>query len=221
MADAGGPAVHTRQVSARRIGLISDTHFTAPDGSDVPDRVVEALRGVDLILHLGHISNPRALDRFDAVAPVLAVDTALDDRLFAEPIADEVARGRVAHRTDRIEAGGLRIGMVHDLGAGEPSIPPAAGGGLDFPDGQLDAVLQAIFGGPVDIVAYAATHVPRVLYRQGVLFVNPGSPNLPDDRPKGSAGTLAILDVNAGTATVEIVDLAAVEMAAPAADASL
>jgi putative phosphoesterase len=206
MTDGNGPAIDPAGV--RRIGLISDTHFTAADGADVPDAVVEALRGVDLILHLGHISNPQALSRFDAVAPVRAVSTDLDDRLFGEPIAAEVGAGRFAHRTDVIEAGGLRIGMVHDLPSIEPSVTSTEDGGLDFADGPLAAVLTAVFGGPVDIVAFASTHLPRTLYRQGVLFVNPGSPNLPDQRPKGSPGTLVILDVNAGTATVEVVDLA-------------
>jgi putative phosphoesterase len=207
--DGGSTSSGAQPVNARRIGLISDTHFSAPDGSDVPDSVLDALRGVDLVVHLGHISNPLALDRLEAVAPVLAVSTDLDDRLLGAPMAAEVSGGRVAHRTNVIEAGGLRVGMVHDLAAREPSIGPADGDGLDFPDGQLDPVLRAIFGGPVDVVAYAATHVPRVLYRQGVLFVNPGSPNLHDRRPKGAPGTLVILDLHDGTAGVEVVDLAA------------
>jgi len=207
MTAAGDAATASRQVRARRIGLVSDTHFTAPDGVDVPDGVVEVLRGVDLIVHLGHISNPQALDRLEAVAPVLAVSTSLDDHLFGEAIAADVARGRIAHRTNVIDAGGLRIGMVHDLAADEPAIGLTDGGGLDFPDEPLEVVLRAKFGEPVDVVAYASTHVPRVMYRQGVLFVNPGSPNLPNDRPKGTAGTLVILDVADGTAAVEVVDL--------------
>ena len=208
MTAADGAPISTSQLGRRRIGLISDTHFTAPGGTDVPDGLVEALHGVDLIVHLGHISNPQALDRLETVAPVLAVSTDLDDRMFGESIAAEVARGRIAPRTNVIEAGGLRIGMVHDLAASEPAIGLTDDGRLQFPAAELSAVLQAKFGGPVDVVAHAATHVERVLYRQGVLFVNPGSPNLPDQRPKGSAGTLLILDVADGTAMVEVVDLA-------------
>ena len=208
MAGASDAATSVQRVSAARIALVSDTHFTAADGSDVPDGVLEVLRGVELIVHLGHISNPRALDRLATVAPVLAVSTELDDRLFGDAITAEVERGRIARRTNVIEAGGLRIGLVHDLAAAEPAIGVRDDGALDFPDGPLEAVLRQKFGGPVDVVAYAATHVARVLYRQGVLFVNPGSPNLPSGRPKGSAGTLAILDVAGGTASVEVMDLA-------------
>lgn len=207
MTTSDSTASHVPQISAQRIGLVSDTHFTAPDAIDVPDRLIEALRGVDLIIHLGHISNPQSLDRLEAAAPVLAVSTDLDDHLFGDAIAAEVARGRIAHRTNVISAGGVRIGMVHDLSGSEPVIGLVDGGGLAFPDGPLEPVLRAKFGGPVDVVAYASTHVSRVLYRQGVLFVNPGSPNLPDGRPAGSAGTLLILDVAGGTVAVEQVDL--------------
>ncbi|MEX1253535.1 MAG: hypothetical protein WEE64_04265 [Dehalococcoidia bacterium] len=45
-------------------------------------------------------------------------------------------------------------------------------------------------------------------YREGVLFVNPGSPNLPGGAREGKPGTIAVLEVDKGTAHVEIVDLA-------------
>jgi len=94
-------------------------------------------------MHLGHISNPRALDRLEAVAPVLAVSTDLDDQLFVDAIAADVARGRIAHRTSVIGVGGLRVGMVHDLANGEPAIGPAEGSGLTFLEGPLQAVPPA------------------------------------------------------------------------------
>ena len=55
-----------------RIGLISDTH-SAGSGRDLPDRVLEALRGVDLILHCGDLECLGVLDYLETVAPVLAV----------------------------------------------------------------------------------------------------------------------------------------------------
>lgn len=69
-------------------------------------------------------------------------------------------------------------------------------------------MLEEKFGGPVDVVAYANTHVDRVSSLQGVLLVNPGSPNLPAGQRKGGPGTVAVLDVADGLATVEIIDLA-------------
>lgn len=49
----------------------------------------------------------------------------------------------------------------------------------------------ALFGRRVDVVAFAATHRPLLLRKDGVLFVNPGSPNLPAAGP----GTVAISDL--------------------------
>ena len=60
------------RVTARRIGLVADTHSAKPDGSDLPDAVLAALQGVDLIVHLGDMGAVGALDRFASVAPVLA-----------------------------------------------------------------------------------------------------------------------------------------------------
>jgi putative phosphoesterase len=196
-------------VQARRIGFLSDTHFMDGAGADVPRPLFAALTGVELIVHLGHISSPGALDRLETLAPVLAVSTDLDDKLFGERMASERQRGRVAGRTCVIEAGGLRIGAVHDLVARVPGMSLGDDSRLVFPDAPLAEALAAVFGGPVDVVAFAATHVEQVLSKQGVLFVNPGSPNLPAGRRKDGPGTVCILDGDRGAAAVEIVEVAA------------
>ncbi len=55
-----------------RLGLIADTHapYRAPA---IPAAAVEALRGVDLILHAGDVDDPAALAPLWALAPVYAV----------------------------------------------------------------------------------------------------------------------------------------------------
>src|SRR5262245_16201430 len=65
-------------VAAARVGLIADDHNVHDDGSDLPAVALEALAGVDLILHLGHMGDSAShgrgvLDRLASVAPVLAV----------------------------------------------------------------------------------------------------------------------------------------------------
>jgi predicted phosphodiesterase len=70
----------------------------------------------------------------------------------------------------------------------------------------MEDILSSRFGAPVDVVACAATHDPFVLYRAGVLFVNPGSPNLPDGRRKGGPGAFALLTIDHGTVAVEVID---------------
>jgi putative phosphoesterase len=205
--DVGQVPVDT--VDARRIGFLSDTHVQKDDASDLPGEVLDAFRarGVDLIVHCGHYGNPSIFDRLREVAPVLAVKTDLDERLSGERLAREHPQ-RVAGFTRVIEAGGVRIGVIFDLsGKGfdiKPDGPP-----IDLHAAPLAGVLREKFGRPVDVVAYANTHIDRVSSYQGVLLVNPGSPNLPGGPRKGGLGTVAVLDVLDGLATVEIIDLRA------------
>ncbi|MGH2583594.1 MAG: metallophosphoesterase family protein [Dehalococcoidia bacterium] len=195
---------------AQRIALISDTHFMAEDGSDVPQPLLDALAGVELILHLGHVSSAAGLNRLESVAPVIAVQTDLDNKLMGEHLAAEVSGGRTAGYTRILEAGGLRVGLVHDFsvrGVEVPLVEENDAQRLAFPDASMAEILTSKFGAPVDIVAFAATHQPMVLHRQGVLLVNPGSPNLPSGRRKGGARTLAVLNLRDGVAEVEIIEL--------------
>jgi putative phosphoesterase len=200
--------VRVDRLDIRRIGFLSDTHVQQDGAGDLPDAVLEAFKGrqVDLIVHCGHYGNPAIFDRLGTVAPVLATTSALDERQSSERLAREYA-GVVHGFTRVIEAGGVRVGVTFDLsGKGfdiKPEDPPIALDGRPFTD-----VLNEKFGGPVDVLAYANTHVDRVCLLQGVLLVNPGSPNLPGGMRKGGLGTVAVLDVRDGLAEVEIIDLA-------------
>jgi putative phosphoesterase len=203
-------------VAARRIGLIGDDHNAQDDGSDLPGEVLTAFEGVDLIVHLGHMGVRErlargVLDRLEKVAPVLAVrdySTDQDGNAYITPADGD----RVAGLTRVIEAGGVRIGAVHNLArppGQEIATPP---GGLPELQGVpvADAVTEK-FGGPVDVVAYASSHRPAALNAAGVLFVNPGSPTYPKGPGRtpgqGALGTVGILDVADGVACFEVVEL--------------
>ena len=180
---ASVPVVPVDTIAARRIGLVADTHSGEPDGSDLPDAVLDALRGVDLILHLGDMGAVGALDRFASVAPVLATrgGHAVGEDPRIAPVARVVLVGRFA------------VGALFDLPAACPGF--AVGDeGLTFPPGEAAPQLKRLFGRAVDVVAFAATHRPWLGQHQGVLYVNPGSPNLPSAGP----GTVAILDLSRG-----------------------
>ena len=181
-------AIPVDRVVAGRIGLVADTHSVRPDGSDLPDAVLAALRGVDLIVHLGDMGAVGALDRFASVAPVLATRGA--HAMGEDP--------RIAQNRRVVEAGGHTIGALFDLGAADSSF--RIGEALELPPGPLNPLLQALFGRFVNVVAFAATHRPIVLHHEEVLFVNPGSPNLPAEGP----GTVAIIDVSGPEPQVEI-----------------
>jgi predicted phosphodiesterase len=204
------------EVEARRIGLIGDDHNAQDDGSDLPDVVLAAFSDVDLIVHLGHMGFREVLargvlDRLAQVAPVLAVrdySTASDGQAFVTPAEGS----RVAGLTRVVQAGGVRIGALHNPAREPgPAIATPPGGLPELHGLQLADVLPQKFGGPVDVVAYASTHRPATIAAQGVMWVNPGSPTYPKGPGRsigqGALGTVGLLDVADGVATFEVIEL--------------
>jgi len=62
------------------IGIISDTHGL------LRPQVIEALRGVELIIHAGDIGNAEVLTTLETIAPVMAVRGNNDHGAWAEQI---------------------------------------------------------------------------------------------------------------------------------------
>ena len=183
-----------------KIGLISDTH-SAGSGWDLPAAVLDALGDRDLLLHCGDLECLGVLDCLEQVAPVLAVRGYEDPREPGDRLAD-VSR--------IVEVGGVRIGMVHDIQWPPPPIATTPDGtGLVYPDTGLRELLQRKFGGEVDVVAFGDTHEELAEWREGVLFINPGSPTYPGRRhAPGSLGTVGILEIRDGAISPQILDLA-------------
>jgi len=152
----------------RRIGIVADTH--CDDGRPLPQAVLDAMAGSDLILHCGDITAFSTLDRLESLAPVLAVrgDTDRGD----DP--------RVVDGARVIEAGGFRIGITFDL-----KLPSGLRSDEDHPETR--ELIQTTFGGQVDMVVSAATHIGVIRLWRNTWFVNPGSPTLPANGIKSVA----------------------------------
>lgn len=83
---------------SERIGVISDTHgLLRPEALD-------ALKGVDRILHAGDVGNSAHLDVLARIAPVTAIRGNIDRGDWAEHLPGAVT----------LTIGGLRIHMIHD-----------------------------------------------------------------------------------------------------------
>ena len=190
-----------------KIGLISDTH-SAGSGRDLPARVLQALSGVDLILHCGDLECLGVLDYLETVAPVLAVRGYEDPR---EP------GDRLANATRVVHAGSIAIGMIHDIQWPGPRIATTGDGtGLVLPDGRAPELLAAKFGQPVDVVLFGDTHEELVCHWDGVLMVNPGSPTYPGrQHARGTLGTIGLLEIDGEEANARIIDLETGEQTAP------
>ncbi len=120
-------------VSARRIGLVADDHNAQDEGTDLPAEVLTALDGVDPDPAPGHMGFREILGRgvLDRLTRgrAGAGGAGLLDRCRRQRVRHS-GRGRPRGRAGRVvEAGGLRIGAVHNLGkAPGPEIVTPPGG---------------------------------------------------------------------------------------------
>jgi putative phosphoesterase len=99
------------QSSSRKlIGIISDTHGL------VRPQAIEALTGVDMILHAGDIGNQQVLDALKDIAPVVAVRGNNDNGDWAHALPER----------EVVEVGKVSIYMLHDVK--EIDISPSGAG---------------------------------------------------------------------------------------------
>jgi len=179
-----------------KIGVIADNHSRAADGADLPQQVLDAFSGVDLIVHCGDAGSWGSLDRLATIAPVVGVKGGHNGD------GDDA---RITGHKRVIDLGGLRAGVVHDLvlqkltTQSAPQLVPV--------DADLSKALDAFFGEDIDVLLYAGTHIPRIGSIGGTFSVNPGSPTIPLDRPKGSLGSVAIVEVDGTQAAARVVEL--------------
>ena len=119
------------------IGVISDTHGLLRPAA------IEALRGVEHILHAGDVGDASILDSLRNVAPVTAIRGNID------------VGGPCSHlpATEVVTLHGHTFYMLHDRQALD--LDPAAAG------------FSAVISGH--------SHKPLIEWRQGVLYMNPGS----------------------------------------------
>ena len=182
-----------------KIGVISDTH-SAGSGRDLPVKILEALKGVDMILHCGDLECLGVLDYLEEVAPLLAV------RGYEDPVEEGE---RLALTTRVVKVEGVSIGMIHDIQWPGPKIPTSPDGAdLILPEANGREIMARKFKEPVDIVLYGDTHEEIVTYWDGLMIMNPGSPTYPGKRHKrGVLGTLGILEIDGEDAAGRIVEL--------------
>ena len=119
------------------LGVLSDTHgLLRPEA-------VEALRGSDRILHAGDVGAPEILEALAQIAPVTAIRGNVDTDPWARALPE----------TEVVEAGGVSIYILHDLG--QLDLKPGAAG--------------------FRVVVYGHSHQPKIEEKNGVLYFNPGS----------------------------------------------
>lgn len=162
-----------------RLAIISDTHL--PRGTRrLPDACVERLRAADLILHAGDLAALSVLEDLEALGPPVA---AVHGNVDGPEVRARLPERRI------VEAGGARIGMVHDAG-------PASG----------RLARQHLGFGDCDAVVFGHSHIP--LHERdeasGFQIFNPGSPT---DRRRQPRHTMGAAEAVGGEVRFELVFL--------------
>ncbi len=166
------------------IGLLADTHI--PEAEKIlPFELMEALRGVDLILHAGDIFVPSVLDDLERIAPVLA---ARGDDEYGDMLTDKRVKDKHILKLE-----GQTLWLVHK----RP---------YSFTLGwQKEMASEQDKSDSPSIVVFGHEHRAVVQLLDDTLFINPGSPTF-QNYCRG-LGTIAILDIDSGEADVRIVQL--------------
>ncbi len=151
-----------------KIGVVSDTHINDKN-QDLPLKLIEALRGVDMIIHAGDILQLDVLDKLRAICPeVKAVHGNMDtdETKWKLPQKEVFSIGR------------FKIALIHGWG------PPATMPELVFNEFRREKP---------DIIVFGHTHNPMNERYQGVLMFNPGSAT---DKIYAKFNSCGIIEIN-------------------------
>lgn len=143
--------------------MVADTH--CPEFIDrLPDRLFEALRGVDLILHAGDIDGAETLEALRTIAPVEAV-RGDHDRDHSLPLSLE------------LEVNGRRFVLVHGNRSRLLEEPQTflwtVSLGHFHPHRRLAAWLRRRHRN-AEVIVFGHTHRPLIDTSEGRLVFNPG-----------------------------------------------
>ena len=171
---------------AVRVAVIADTHLPRR-GPSLPPACVERLRGAGLIVHAGDLSDMGTLRMLRGLGPpVVAVRGNVEEREVRALLPE----------TALVEAGGLRLGVVHDAGA--------AAGRLERMRRRFPGAAGVVFG---------HSHIPLLARAEdGFFILNPGSPT---DRRRSPRHTMAEITLDPDGGPPSIVHLAVDDPAGP------
>ncbi len=151
-----------------KIGVIADTHI--PDrAKEIPQEILEAFKGVDMVLHAGDLVDSSVLDKLKAVCKdVRAVRGNMDH--------DEVRKG--LPEKEVIHAGNYKIGIIHGYGN---------------PNKLIDLVTEIFKNDNCDLIIFGHSHSALNEKRGKIIYFNPGSAT---DKIFASSNSYGIIEIN-------------------------
>jgi putative phosphoesterase len=145
----------------------------------LPLDCLRLLERADLVVHAGDFVAESVLEELRGLGPLEGVHGNNDEPTLREVLPAEHV----------VEAGGARIGIVHDAGRRQ----------------GREERLVARFPS-CDAVVYGHTHVPQIAEHKGVLVLNPGSPT---ERRRAPTHTMIELEIGSAGLVPRLVELRA------------
>ena len=186
-------------------GLLSDTHIPHRL-KRLPGAVLDALAGVDLILHAGDVDDPAALEPLRGIAPVHAVRGNVHFHEFSDG-------GAALPTTVELHLAGRRVVLTHGH---QPGLLGFWLKGRDLLIRYLGLVDNDVFNHRIarrlaylypaaDVIVFGHTHRAHVEQVGRTLLVNPGAVcPTPGEQP-----AVARMRLGAGRPEVQILSLPA------------
>lgn len=185
------------------VGLISDTHIPHRL-KRLPEAALDALAGVDLILHAGDVDDPAALEPLRAIAPVRAVRGNVHFQDFSDG-------GAALPDVIELELAGKRVLLTHGHRPGLLGFflkcTRVLTHHLKLTDNSdLNQIIirrLAQLYPTADVIIFGHTHRARVEWIEQTLLVNPGAV-CPTRRERP---TVARMQLGAAKPKVQIIPL--------------
>ncbi len=151
-----------------KIVVISDTHLRRKGEEKLlPGGLLDELERADLIVHCGDIEEAFLIDEMEKYAPVKAVHGNMDSPEVREMLPEK----------EVMEVSGIKIGIIHGSGP---------------PYGIKERILSAFGGEELHVILFGHTHLAEKREKDGIIFLNPGSPTDKKFAPYNSFGLLHI-----------------------------
>ncbi|TQR98986.1 metallophosphoesterase family protein [Paenibacillus ottowii] len=159
-----------------KIIVLSDTHMPHRSKT-LPSRLVQELKGSDLILHAGDWTDWFVYECLAEFAPVQGIVGNND----GTDIVERLGYQRI------VEAQGKRIGMVHGHG---------------WRGSTENIALNTFKGETLDCLIYGHSHIPVVKKIDHLLVLNPGSPT---DKRGEDEYSFIVLTIEGGRMEAQLV----------------
>ncbi|HIS28092.1 MAG TPA: metallophosphoesterase family protein [Candidatus Avamphibacillus intestinigallinarum] len=152
-----------------KIVVTSDTHIKTIAKKPLPEKLREACKQADLIIHAGDWQTPEVYEELNQYAPVKGVWGNTDAEDIKQYVSDQAI----------VEAAGYRIGIVHGHGDTKTTEQRVK---ATFQDEEVS----------LDIVIFGHSHIAYMRYMGKTLFLNPGSPT---DKRRSPYYSFAVLNL--------------------------